>query len=145
VVTVGWKTSYQAIFTALKTLLEADSNIERAFTGEQFRLTKLPMAIVNPGETTFTPGGLVGGTRQFQVELYFDVLCLVRETEPADWFAEVMTVTGAVVDVLNADRTLSGTVKDCYPVFHAPGEIRTADKLYYGGVVRGFARFFYSP
>jgi hypothetical protein len=104
---LGWKTSYEAVFTALKTLLEANSNIERAFTGEQFRLTKLPMAIVNPGETTFTPGGLVGGTRHFQVELFFDVLCLVRETEPADWFAEVMTVTGAVVDVLNARASSS--------------------------------------
>jgi len=142
---LAFKTSYKAIFDALKTLLEANSNIKRAFTGEQFRLTKLPMCIVKAGELTFEPAGLVGGTRLFQLELFFDVVCIVRETEPKNWFDEVLTVTGAVVDVVHANRSLTGTVKDCYPVFHAPGEIRIRNKLYYGGVVRCLARYFYSP
>ena len=140
---MGFKTSYKAIFDALKVLLEDNSDIERAFTGEQFRLTKLPMCIVNPGEMTFEPAGLVGGTRHFQLELFFDVVCIVRETEPKNWFDEVLTVTGAVVDVVHANRTLTNTVKDCYPVFHAPGEIRIRNKLYYGGVVRCVAKLFY--
>lgn len=142
---MGWKTTYKGILDACKTLLEANGAFKNVVFGGQFRVGKLPMCIISPETDTPSPSGNVGGTRNFLVDVNFDIYVLVRETEPADIVEEVTTVTGAVMDVIFANPTLSGTVKDCYPSFHAPGEIRTPDRLYYGGVVRCTAKLFYSP
>ena len=142
---MGFETSYKAILDAVKALLVANGTFKTVVVGETFRMGKLPMCYINPGENTFEPAGNVGGGRNFLVELNFDIYVLVRETEPTDWFKEIMVVTGAVADVVFANPKLSDTVKECHPSFHAPGEIRTPDRLYYGGVVRCTAKLFYSP
>ena len=141
---MGFQTTFNAVFNAVKALLVADSTFKDVQLGTQFRLGKLPLCYISPGETTVSPAGRVG-CKNFQLEMTFEVYVLVRETEPTDIVGEVQTPLSAVLDIIYANPTLSGTVEDCMPVFHSPGEIRTPDKLYYGGVVRCVARLFYSP
>jgi len=142
---LGYKDTYKAIFDQVKTVLEGISNIETVQIAEKFRPAKLPMAVVNPTEGEFSKIGGTLGAKQLHNVLTFDVICLVRTTEPDDWFEDVLTITGAVVDAVLADRKLNNLVRDCWPILHSPGEIRTASKLYYGGIVRFAAELFYAP
>ena len=141
---MGFQATFEAVFNAVKALLDAETALKDVQLGTTFRLGRLPLAYISPGETTVAPAGRVG-VQHFQLEMTFEIYVLVRETEPTDIVAQVQTVLSAVLDVIYANPTLSGTVEDCRPVFHSPGEIRTPDKLYYGGVVRCLARRFYSP
>jgi hypothetical protein len=75
----------------------------------------------------------------------FSVIVMIRETEPSDWFADIISPMGDVMDAIIADSTLNGTVKDVNPIFFSPGEIRTQGKLYYGGVVRFEALLLFTP
>ena len=78
-------------------------------------------------------------------EISFDVVVVIRETEPENWFDEVISILGDVTDAILNDRTLNGTVKDVIPTFFSPGEITFKQKLYYGGVVRFLAKLYYTP
>jgi hypothetical protein len=69
---------------------------------------------------------------------------MIRETEPSNWFTDIVSVMGDVVDKILADRGLNGTVKDVIPTFFSPSEIRTQGKLYYGGVVKFSALMFFT-
>jgi hypothetical protein len=134
--------SYKALFDRVKTDLEAVSSIKRVVLGEQFKVTELPMAIINTEPTDITLAAL--GT-MLENHVTFSVIVMIRETEPSDWFADIISPMGDVMDVIIADSTLNGTVKDVNPVFFSPGEIRTEGKLYYGGVVRFEALLFFTP
>ena len=134
--------SYKALFDRVKTDLEAVSSIKRVVLGEQFKVTELPMAIINTEPTDITLAAL--GT-MLENHVTFSVIVMIRETEPSDWFADIISPMGDVMDVIIADSTLNGTVKDVNPVFFSPGEIRIEGKLYYGGVVRFEALLFFTP
>jgi len=130
---MGFYTNFQAIFARVKVDLEAKTNIKAVSLGEQFRLTSLPLAIINPEETVIeqeTMGEVL------LCKINFSVILIIRETEPADWFTEILTVLADAFDAIVADRTLNGTVKDTTPTLFSPGEIKMQSKLYYGGVVR---------
>ena len=60
----------------------------------------------------------------------------MRETEPENWFEDVVSLMSEVLDAFLTDRTLNGTVKDVAPTFFAPGEIRFVNRLYYGGAIK---------
>lgn len=142
---MGYKDTYKGIFDQVKSVLEAISDFETVQVAEKFRPAKLPMAVVNTTESEFAKvGGTIGGKQLFNT-ITFDVVCLIRTTEPDDWFNDILTYTGEVVDAILADRKLNNLVRDCYPILHSPGEIRTGTSLYYGGVVRFAAELFYSP
>jgi hypothetical protein len=70
---------------------------------------------------------------------------MIRETEPSNWFTDIVSIMGDVVDKILSDRTLNSAVKDVLPTFFSPGEIRTQGKLYYGGVVRFEALLLFTP
>ncbi|MCJ7423556.1 hypothetical protein MUP01_04720 [Candidatus Bathyarchaeota archaeon] len=133
---------FKAVFDRVKADLEAVTAIKAVSLGEQFRLTSTPFAIINAEDAVMEP--VVIGT-MLKETVSFSVVLVIRETEPTDWFTEIVSVMGDVVDKILADQTLNGTVKDCYPVFFSPGEIRMQNKLYYGGVVRFSAWGFYTP
>lgn len=130
---MGFYTTFQAIFDRVKADLEAKTNIKAVSLGEQFRLTSLPLAIINPEETAFEQ--LTIG-EEIEYKAKFSVVLVIRETEPADWFTEILTVLADAFDAIVADRTLGGAVKDTIPTLFSPGEIKMSNKLYYGGVVR---------
>jgi hypothetical protein len=69
------------------------------------------------------------------VNVRMNLLVLVRESAPADWFDGIIDVMGDVVDAILADRTLSGAVKDIYPTSFSPGSISYRGKTFYGGQV----------
>ena len=135
-------TSYKALFDRVKTDLEAVSSIKRVVLGEQFKVTELPMATINPEPTDIALAAL--GT-MLENHVTFSVIVMIRETEPSDWFADIISPMSDVMDAIIADPTLNGTVKDVNPIFFSPGEIRTQGKLYYGGVVRFSAIVLFSP
>ena len=134
--------TYKAVFDRVKTVLEGVASIKQVVVGGQFKLTNLPVAIVNPTETNI--GQAVLG-EMLENEISFDVVVVIRETEPENWFDEVISILGDVTDAILNDRTLNGTVKDVIPTFFSPGEITFKQKLYYGGVVRFLAKLFYTP
>jgi hypothetical protein len=134
--------TYKAVFDRVKVDLEAKSSIKQVVLGEQFKLANLPLAIINPTTTTITKI-ILGSTLRNMIG--FDVLIVIRETEPKDWFEDIVSVMADVVDALLADRTLNNTVKDVAPTAFEPGEIKMMQKLYYGGVVRFEALLHYTP
>jgi hypothetical protein len=134
--------SYTAVFNALKTDLEAVSSLKNVVLGEQFRITSLPMAVVNPEHTDIKQGAF-GALLENRIN--FAVILMIRETEPSNWFADIVSPMGDVMDKVLNDRSLGGTVKDTTPTLFSPGEIRTGGKLYYGGVLRFQALLYFTP
>ena len=134
--------SYKAVFDQVKTALQAVTTIKTVVLGEQFKVQELPMAIISPDPTDIDQAAF-GSILDNNIRI--SVVILIRETEPANWFTDIVPVMGDVLDKILADRTLSNTVRDAIPTMFSPGEIRTGGKLYYGGVVRLRALMFFTP
>jgi hypothetical protein len=134
--------TYKAIFDRVQADITAKTSIKAVSLGEQFRLTSLPLAIINPEETLIEQETM---GEALLCKINFSVVLVIRETEPADWFTEILTVLADAFDAIVADRTLNGTVKDTTPTLFSPGEIKMQSKLYYGGVVRFVAQLEYTP
>ena len=139
---MGYYETYKAVFDQVKSILEKVEELKQVFLGESLKLTDLPVAIINPTETTVSQAE-IGDL--LENEVTFDVVVVIRETEPEDVFAELLKPLGKVCDAILANRTLNNTVKDVRPTLFSPGEIRFRNKLYYGGVVRFIAKLFYTP
>jgi hypothetical protein len=139
---MGFYATYKAIFDRVKADLEAKTNIKAVSLGEAFRLTSLPLAIINPEETVIEQETM---GEALLCKINFGIILIIRETEPTDWFAEIVTVLADAFDAIVADRTLNGTVKDTIPTLFSPGEIKMQSKLYYGGVVRFQSSLEYAP
>jgi len=75
---MGYYTTFKAVFDRVKTDLEAKSSIKQVILGEQFKLTKLPLAIINPTTTTIR-SVILGSTLENVIG--FDVLLVIH-----DWF-----------------------------------------------------------
>jgi hypothetical protein len=134
--------AYTAVFTALQIALGTVSSLKNVVLGEQFRMTSLPMAIINPEQTPMKQATF--GTR-LENRITGSIIVMIRETEPSNWFTDIIPALGDVVDKILSDRTLSGNVKDIIPIYIAPGEIKTQGKLYYGGVIKFSALVLFSP
>ena len=135
--------AYKAVFDRVKTDLEAFSaTIQNVILAEQFRVLELPMAVITPDPTDIAQA-VFGTTLDNRVNM--SVVLLIRETEPTDWFNDIVSVMGDVVDAILADRTLDGKATDIFPTLFAPGEVRTSGKLYYGGIVKFRALMFFTP
>ena len=117
-------------------------SLQTVVLGEQFSIGNLPKAIINA-----EPSPIARGTMGSLLKVFvtFTVVLIIREYEPKDWFEDVITVMGEVVDAILADRTLGGLVKDCYPVAFAPGEVKFQDKILYGGDILFKAELWYEP
>jgi hypothetical protein len=134
--------SYKAVFDKVKNDLQAVSSIKNVVLGEDFRVADVPMAVINPEHTEINQGAF-GSLLENKIN--FSVIVIIRETEPTNWFTDVLAPMGDVMDAVLADRSLGGTVKDTTPTFFSPGEIRTRGKLWYGGVVRFQALLHFTP
>ena len=133
---------YKAPFDKIKTVLEATGTIKQVVLGEQVRVTQYPYALINAEPSPIQQGALGD---LLKASIKFSVVLIVRETEPEDWFTEVIKVMGDAVDAVLADRTLGGKVQDCIPTAFAPCEIKMQNKLFYGGAVHFEAWLFYEP
>ncbi|MBA7476822.1 hypothetical protein ES707_12217 [subsurface metagenome] len=125
-------TFYEGIYDAVKAAVETVSSLNQVVCGERFVLQETPCAIINPGEVAIDqqdagPGLYCG--------ISIEVVLIVRENEPDDWFDEVVEVLGDILDAVIADRGLGGLVLDIAPVRFSPAEIRIQNRLYSGGVV----------
>ena len=134
--------SYTAVFDQVKTALQTVSTIKTVVLGEQFKVQELPMAIISPDPTDIEPATF---GNMLDNNIHISVVILIRETEPANWFTDIVPVMGDVIDKILTDRTLNATVKDVLPTFFSPGEIRTGNKLFYGGVLKFEALLLFTP
>lgn len=140
---MGFYATDKAVFDAVKAKLKTISALKKVVLGERFKVTKLPMAIINPEETTLTPGQL--GAKVMEVAVGVEILVIIRETEPADVYENIVAKLDDIIDVLLADLTLSGTVKGLRRIRRHPGELRFREKIYHGGVVGFEALLFFTP
>ena len=134
--------AFKAVFDRVKADLEAVSSIKSVVLGEQFRLTDLPLAMINPEPTEIsqaTFGSMLGN------KIGISIVLMIRETEPSNWFTDIISVMGDAMDKILSDRTLNNTVRDIIPTVFGPGEIRTQNKLFYGGVLKFQALTFFTP
>jgi hypothetical protein len=145
--------SYKAVFEAVKSVLvyvpaqeenpaKGVEALKSVVLGEQFTYGDLPKAVINAEPSPIAPGEM---GNQLDVSLSFSVILVIQEYEPSDWFEDIISVMGDVVDAVLADRTLGGKLKDCFPVASAPGEIKFQDKLLFGGVVRFKGVLWFEP
>lgn len=134
--------AYKAVFDRVKADLETVSSIKAVVLGEQFRLTELPLAIVNPEPTEMSTAAFGG---MLDNKIGISIVLMIRETEPSNWFADIISVMGDALDKILSDRTLNSTVRDTIPTIFGPGEIRTQNKLFYGGVLKFQALMFFTP
>ena len=142
---MGFYNVYKAVFDAVKAAVATKSAIKTVVLGEQFTVGTLPKAVINADPA---PVGQASMGELLEVKVRGSVILVIREYAPKDWFADVISVMGDVVDAILADRTLDGVAFDCAPTGFAPGEIRFSeakDKLFYGGVVRFEAVVHYEP
>lgn len=126
---------YYEIITKLRAILEGKGYT--VVEVEPWKYSDAPLAIISPALIGFET---IAQRDAFAYTAGIDITLILRETEPEDWFADVVSKLWAVVDAIIADATLGGTVKWIYPVTVAPGRIskageRPPTKLYYGGLI----------
>ena len=138
---MGFYDLYNNVFVAVKNSLENVSTIKQVNLGEALRLQNLPLAIISPRETSLERGAF---QHVLNVRISFDIVIIIRETEPSDWFNEIISIMCDAFDALMSDDTLGGTVKGLTPTLFAPGEITALNRLYYGGLLRFEAFTVYS-
>jgi hypothetical protein len=163
-------TAYEAVFSAVKAVLDyvpavpavpsvpahdgepeilevpevpAAGVAKTVFVGENFALTTdAPVVLIDVSSSSVKP--LEMGTG-LEVTVRINLLVLVRESAPEDWFDGIIDVMGDVVDAILANRTLSGAVQDIYPTNFAPGSISYRSKTFYGGQVALEAVLYFEP
>lgn len=123
---------YKAVFDALKAKLESTS-LKTVLLGEQLPVNAYPAAVINTDATQLSQK--VINRRLVTLEFRIPVKFLILENAPTNWFTDIINPMSAIVDAVLADNTLSGKVKDCFPVVFAPSEVTFNNKTFYGGVV----------
>ena len=139
---MGFYDSYKAVFDAVKAAVETKNTIKTVILGEQFTVGGLPKAIISADPSPMgqaTMGDLI------ETKVRGSIVLVILEYEPEDWFTNIISVMGDVVDALLADRTLGGACFDLTPTGFSPGEIKFKEKTYFGGVVRWEAVLHYAP
>jgi hypothetical protein len=139
---MGFYTPYKTVFDAVKAAIATKATIKTVVLGEQFTVGGLPKAIINAEPASIGPAEMGA---MLDVKINFSVVLVILEYEPKDWFTDIISVMGDVVDAVLSDRTLAGAAKDCIPTGFAPGEIKFQDKVFYGGAVRFQAVMWHAP
>jgi hypothetical protein len=135
-------TRYKAVFAAVASKLTAAS-LTPKLVGENFALAPdAPVILIDAQPAFVKPLDM---DSDLEVTVRMDLLVLVRETVPASWFDDIITVMGKVADAILADRTLNGSVRDVYPTTFSPGVINYRNKTFYGGSVGLTAVYYFAP
>lgn len=138
---MGFEKDYTRIFDYLYDTLSAMPNeIKQVIYKEssnKFALQRWPCALINPGRFTMDPADTfrIADVGNYTLDIRGEIIIIIREVDSEDWFPEMMTSIGAVVDAIFADQTLGGTCFMAWPSAGGPGEITVQNTLYYGGVI----------
>ena len=155
----GFYDCYKAVFDAVQAALvyvaavpaegedpgspaQGVESIKTVVLGEQFSPGNLPKAIINAEPV---PIGQASMGDFLEARVRGSIILVILEYEPKDWFKDIVSVMGDVVDALLADRSLGGACFDSTPTGFSPGEVKFKEKVYFGGVVRWEAIMHYAP
>src|SRR4030066_2009388 len=122
---MGFYTSYNDVFDAVKAAIETKSSVKSVLLGEQFTYGQLPKAVINALPSPISQETL---GELLEVKVNFSVILVINENQPKDWFQDIIAVMADVVDAVLADRTLGGKAADMIPTSFAPGEIKIKNK-----------------
>ena len=156
---MGYYACYKAVFDAVKEALvyvpavppegedpgspaQGVDSIKTVILGERFTVGGLPKAVISAEPA---PIGQAAMGEVTETKVRGSIVLVILEYEPKDWFDDIISVMGDVVDALLEDRTLGGVVFDSTPSGFAPGEVKFKEKTFYGGVVRWEATLHYEP
>ena len=120
--------SYKAVFDAIKSAIEAKSAIKTVILGEQFSFGQLPKAVINAEPA---PIKQAAQGELIEAKVRGSIVLVISALEPEDWFTDIISAMGDVVDALLSDRTLGGAAFDCTPTGFIPGEIKFKETSYY--------------
>lgn len=139
---MGYYDDYKAVFNAVKAAVETKDSIKTVILGERFSVGGLPKAIINAEPA---PIGQAAMGEFTETKIRGNIVLVILEYEPKDWFTDIIAVMGDCVDAILEDRSLGGAVFDCSPTGFAPGEIKFKENVFYGGVVRWEATMHHEP
>ena len=136
---MGFEADYTAIFDDLEATIKALSSIKQVIYKAEGRgiIRELPCVFINPGRFTLDPADsvLIADVGNYALDIRGELVVLIRESDPENWFEEIISPIGDIVDAIFADQTLGGTCLIAYPSEGGPGEVTMSNKLYYGGSI----------
>jgi len=134
---MSFKQKYLNVLSAIQSTLQNCSSVKTVVLGERFKLGELPQAVVNVADMKISSSAM----SRLQAVLNFQVIIIIRETEPENWVTNIVDIMADVLEQFYSDKTLGGSVDYIYPTFFSPGRITFENKLYYGGAVGFQAQF----
>ncbi len=138
----GFKDSYVAVFEAVKTLLEKQKSLQQGQitydkdASEIESLDKLPLLIITMTETKAVG---TDGYGSYELKIPIVIAAVTVEYEQDNWFDNMITVMGAIVDALLDDPTLGSIVRDFVFVSFHPGKFTLQDRAFRGGFINFMA------
>ncbi len=134
-----FKAEYTAIFDNLHDTIKALKSIKQVIYKKEGRgvIRKLPCVFINPGRWLMEPadGENVASVDNYALDIRGQLVILIREGDAENWFDEILTPIGDIVDAIMAGPTLGGTCMRAWPNAGGPGDINFQNKLYYGGSI----------
>ena len=136
---MGFEAVYTAIFDDLNDTIEALSSIEQVIYKTEGRgaIKGLPCVFINPGRWALDPVDRenVASLGTYALDIRGQLVVIIRESDPDNWFEEIISPISDIVDAIFADQTLGGTCALAWPIEGGPGDINFNNKLYYGGSI----------
>jgi len=136
---MGFKAVYTAIFDDLEATIKALSSIKQVIYKKEGRgvIRELPCVFINPGRWLLEPADSmnVASLNTYALDIRGTLVVLIRESDPDNWFDEIIDPISDIVDAIFADQTLGGTCDLAWPNAGGPGEVTLNNKLYYGGSI----------
>ena len=136
---MGFEDEYTAIFDDIYDSIKVLPSIEQIIykTEGKGTIRKLPCVFINPGTWRLDPADAikVADVGNYLLDIRGEIIVLIRESDPEQWFEAIIGPIADIVDAIFADQTLGGTCLKAWPHEGGPGEITVENKLYYGGKV----------
>ncbi len=136
----GFKDELEDVFDQVKTDLEKVTGLTVILGGPMRLGVNLPQAIVNPLPSPMRRSHDASG---IEAMITFEVVLVIQEAEPANWFDEIIDVMGDALDENPPGPDVERWGRRLLANDVSPAEIRFTSKLYYGGVIRFQARLLY--
>ena len=137
---MSFEAAYTAIFDDIETTLkELHPTVKQVIYKTEGKgiIRQFPCVFINPGRFTLDPADAMGiaDVGNYALDIRGELVILIREADPDNWFGDIIEVIGEIIDAIFADQTLGGSCLEAYPNSGGPGEVTFQNTLYYGGTI----------